>query len=74
MSPRARAYDYIHAAIDDHTRIAYAEIHPDEKADTCAGFLRRAATALADHGIHHIQPVMTDNAPAYRRSHACATP
>jgi transposase InsO family protein len=63
-------YDYIHAAIDDHTRIAYAEIHPDEKADTCAGFLRRAATALADHGIPRIERVMTDNALAYRRSHA----
>jgi transposase InsO family protein len=63
-------YDYIHAAIDDHTRIAYAEIHPDEKADTCAGFLRRAATALAAHGIDRIERVMTDNALAYRRSRA----
>jgi transposase InsO family protein len=63
-------YDYIHCAIDDHTRLAYAEIHPDEKADTCAGFLRRAATALARHGIDRIERVMTDNAMAYRRSHA----
>ncbi|WP_433276210.1 IS481 family transposase [Pseudonocardia xinjiangensis] len=63
-------FDYVHAAIDDHTRLAYAEIHPDEKADTCAGFLRRAATALAAHGIHRIERVMTDNALAYRRSHA----
>jgi transposase InsO family protein len=63
-------YDYVHAAIDDHTRIAYAEIHPDETAATCAGFLRRAATAFAAHGIESIQRVMTDNALAYRRSHA----
>jgi transposase InsO family protein len=66
-------YDYIHAAIDDHTRLAYAEIHPDEKADTCAGFLRRAATWYANHGITHIHRVMTDNAMAYRRSHAWRT-
>ncbi len=63
-------FDYIHAAIDDHTRLAYAEIHPDEKADTCAAFLRRAAAALAGHGIDRIERVMTDNALAYRRSAA----
>jgi transposase InsO family protein len=62
-------YEYIHAAIDDHTRLAYAEIHPDERAETCAGFLRRAAAWFAAHGIV-IERVMTDNAMAYRRSHA----
>ena len=68
---RTRAgFDYVHAAIDDHTRIAYAEIHADEKSDTCAGFLRRAAQAFAEHGIDHIERVMTDNALVYRRSHA----
>jgi transposase InsO family protein len=71
---RARAatrvgYEYVHAAIDDHTRLAYAEIHPDERAETCAGFLRRAAAWFAAHGIT-IERVMTDNAMAYRRSHA----
>ena len=44
---RRVGYDYVHCAIDDHTRLAYAEIHPDEKADTCAGFLRRAAAWFA---------------------------
>ena len=63
-------YEYVHCAIDDHTRIAYAEIHPDETAATCAGFLHRAAAALAELGIHRIERVMTDNALAYRRSHA----
>jgi transposase InsO family protein len=63
-------FDYVHAAIDDHTRLAYAEVHPDEKADTCAGFLRRAAAAFATHGIDGIERVMTDNALAYRRSTA----
>lgn len=72
---RARAgarigYEYVHCAIDDHTRLAYAEIHPDERADTCAAFLRRAAAWFADHGITRIERVMTDNALAYRRSRA----
>src|SRR4029450_11086634 len=34
---RRVGYEYVHAAIDDHTRLAYAEIHPDEKSTTCAG-------------------------------------
>ena len=63
-------YEYVHAAIDDHTRLAYAEIHPDEKASTCAGFLRRAAAYYAQLGIDHIERVMTDNALAYRRGRA----
>ncbi len=63
-------YEYVHAAIDDHTRLAYAEIHPDEKTGTCAAFLRRAATHFARLGIHRIERVMTDNAMAYRRGRA----
>ena len=63
-------YEYVHAAIDDHTRLAYAEIHPDEKTDTCAGFLRRAAAHFAQLGIPAIERVMTHNAMAYRRGHA----
>jgi len=67
---RRVGYDFVHCAIDDRTRIAYAEIHPDERADTCAGFLRRAAAFLAKHGIPTIEAVMTDNALPYRRSRA----
>jgi transposase InsO family protein len=63
-------YDYVHCAIDDHTRLAYAEIHRDELAETCAGFLRRAAAWFAEHGIERIDRVMTDNALSYRRSSA----
>ena len=63
-------YDYVHCAIDDHTRLAYAEIQPDETAATCAGFLLRAAAAFQAHGIDRIERVMTDNAMTYRRSHA----
>jgi hypothetical protein len=57
-------------AIDDHCRLDYAEIHPDETATTCAGFLRRAAGWFAEHRIDRIERVMTDNAFVYRRSHA----
>ncbi|MFC4585948.1 IS481 family transposase [Sphaerisporangium corydalis] len=63
-------YDYIHSAVDDHTRLAYSEIHPDEKATTCAGFLRRAAAFFAGLGIPAIERVLTDNALAYRTSTA----
>ncbi|WP_406476295.1 IS481 family transposase [Streptomyces platensis] len=63
-------YDYVHAAVDDHSRLAYAEIHADEKADTCAGFLTRAAAFFAARGIDRIERVLTDNAWTYRKSTA----
>jgi len=66
-------YDYVHAAVDDHTRLAYAEILPDEKGTTTAGFLTRAAAWFAEHGITHIHRVITDNAFAYRHSQAFKT-
>ncbi|MEV6489996.1 IS481 family transposase [Actinoplanes sp. NPDC051633] len=67
---RRVGYEYVHAAIDDHTRLAYAEIHPDETSTTCAQFLRNAAAHFAQHGIDRIERVMTDNALAYRRGRA----
>jgi transposase InsO family protein len=66
-------YDYVHCAIDDHTRLAYAEIRPDETAATCAAFLRAAAAWFATVGIERIERVLTDNAWAYRRSNAWRT-
>jgi transposase InsO family protein len=60
-------YDYVHAAVDDHTRLAYAEILPDEKGTTCAAFLTRAGAWFATHGIT-VERVLTDNAFAYRHS------
>jgi transposase InsO family protein len=61
-------YDYVHSLVDDHSRLAYTEILPDEKGPTCAAFLQRAAAYFADHGITRIERVMTDNAFAYRHS------
>jgi transposase InsO family protein len=66
-------FEYVHCAVDDHTRLAYAEIHPDETATTCAAFLRSAAAWFTTMGVDRIERVMTDNAMAYRRSHAWAT-
>ncbi len=63
-------FDYVHAAVDDHTRLAYAEIHPDEKGITAAGFLTRAAAYFQRHGIERIERVISDNAFAYRKSAA----
>jgi transposase InsO family protein len=66
---RARiGYDYVHSMVDDHSRLAYSEIHPDEKGPTCAGFLTRAAAYFAAHGITRIERVMTDNHFSYVKS------
>ncbi|RFU41760.1 IS481 family transposase [Actinomadura logoneensis] len=67
---RTTGYDYIHSAVDDRTRIAYSEIHPDEKAATCVAFLHRAAAHFARLGITRIERVLTDNAWSYRKSTA----
>ena len=60
-------YEYVHAAVDDHSRLAYAEALPSENAATCAAFWRRATAFFAAHGIT-VERVMTDNAFAYVRS------
>lgn len=62
---RRIGYDYVHSVVDDHSRLAYSEIHLDERADTCAEFFERAIEFFADHGVT-IQRLMTDNAFAYR--------
>jgi transposase InsO family protein len=64
---RGAGYDYIHTCLDDHSRFAYAEVHRDELADTCAAFFRRASAFFAEHGVR-VERVLTDNALAYRRS------
>jgi len=63
---RGIGYDYVHTAIGDHTRLAYSEIHADEKDTTCAGFLHRALAWFATHGIT-VRRVLTDNALVYRK-------
>ena len=65
MKPETRVgYDFVHAIVDDHTRLAYAAIHGDEKAATVTGFLERALAFLADHGVI-AKRLMTDNGFSY---------
>lgn len=58
-------YAFVHTVIDDHSRVAYAEIHDDETARTATGVLRRATDWLADRGIR-VERVLSDNGPAYK--------
>jgi transposase InsO family protein len=62
-------YDYAHAIVDDHSRLAYVELHRDEKAATVTGFVERALTFYAAHGIV-AKRLMTDNAFSYVKSRA----
>jgi transposase InsO family protein len=57
-------YAFVHSAVDDHSRLAYSEIHDDEKAVTTAAFWARAIAFFADHGIT-IREVISDNGPNY---------
>jgi transposase InsO family protein len=61
---RGAGWQFVHIAIDDHSRLAYAEVLPDEKATTAIGFLKRALAFYAAHGIS-VQRVMSDNGSAY---------
>ena len=72
---RTIGWEYVHVCVDDATRLAYAEVLPDEKGHTVAGFLRRAVAFYTSHGIT-VERVMTDNGSGYRsRLHrfACLT-
>lgn len=60
-----RGHAYIHAAVDDHSRLAYCEIHDDETRETATGFWIRANAWFAVHGIV-VQRVLTDNGGCYR--------
>jgi transposase InsO family protein len=65
-------WDYVHVAVDDYSRLAYAEVLADEKATTAIGFLQRALAFFARHGIQ-VERVLTDNGSAYRATmHAIA--
>ncbi len=66
---RKLGFDYVHVAVDDHSRLAFAQILPDEKGTSCAEFLIAAAEFFAQHGVT-IRGVMTDNAKNYVISHA----
>ena len=65
MRPETRVgYDYAHAIVDDHSRLAYVELHPDERAQTVTAFLERALAFFEGHGMTS-KRLMTDNAFSY---------
>ncbi|HET8742813.1 MAG TPA: IS481 family transposase, partial [Gaiella sp.] len=69
---RSVGWEYVHIAIDDHSRLAYAEVLANEKASTAVGFLRRAVAFYSRHGVR-VERVLTDNGGAYRSTiHALA--
>jgi transposase InsO family protein len=73
VSRQIAGWEYVHKAIDDCTRLAYAEVLPDHKTTTVIGFLKRAIAFYARHGITVQQP-LTDNGGAYRSTlHAIAS-
>ena len=57
-------WDFVHVAIDEATRMAYAEVLPDEKAVTAIGFLRRAIKHFDSYGMH-VEELITDNGSPY---------
>ena len=59
---------FVHTVIDDHSRVAYAEIWSDEQASTAVGVLERAVAWFAERGVT-VERVLSDNGSAYR-SHA----
>jgi transposase InsO family protein len=65
-------WEFVHIAIDDCTRLAYAEVLPDERAVTAIGFLTRAIAFFGRHGMT-VKELITDNGTAYRSiAHAIA--
>jgi transposase InsO family protein len=62
---RGVGWEYLHLAIDDHSRLAYSEILPDEKRASCLRFLFNALRFFRGHGVK-VQRVMTDNGSSFR--------
>ncbi len=65
MQSDGAGWEFVHVAIDDHSRIAYVEILPDERGRSCATFVQRAQAWFARQGIA-IKRLLTDNGPGYR--------
>jgi transposase InsO family protein len=59
-----KGWEFVHIAVDDYSRLAYAEVLTDEKATTAVGFLRRAVRFYRRYGIQ-VEQVITDNGSAY---------
>ena len=62
---RGIGWEFLHVCIDDASRLAYAEVLPDERKESAAGFLLRALAFFRTHRIK-VQRLMTDNGSCYR--------
>jgi transposase InsO family protein len=62
---RGIGWEYLHLAVDDHSRLAYSEILPDEKRGSCLRFLFNALRFFHQHGVA-VERVVTDNGSAFR--------
>jgi transposase InsO family protein len=62
---RGRGWEFVHVCVDDASRAAYIEVHPDEKKESVVPFLERAIAWFAGHGVA-VERVLTDNGSAYR--------
>ena len=60
-------YEFVHSLVDDHSRLAYSELHPDERASTVTAFVERGLAFYATHGIQS-KRLLSDNAFVYRRN------
>ena len=63
-SRRSLGLEYLHVAVDDHSRYAYVSVLPDERGASCAAFLEQALAAFRRRGVR-VRRVLTDNAKAY---------
>jgi transposase InsO family protein len=61
---RKAGWEYLHVAVDDYSRLAYAEVLPDERGATAAAFLHRAVAYYRRHGVR-VEQLLTDNGSAY---------
>ena len=62
---RRGGYEYVHVCVDDHSRVAYAEVLADETTASCVAFLERTVAWFAAQGVA-VERVLTDNGLAYR--------
>jgi len=62
-------FEYVHSIVDDHSRLAYSEIHDREDAPSSAAFLEHALQFFAAHGMT-VERILTDNAFVYRYGRA----
>jgi len=62
---RGVGWEFAHVCVDDHTRLAYVEIRPNERKESAVGFFDRALAWFSNHGVT-VEQVMTDNGSCYR--------